>query len=142
MLKETLCFISMLFGHHHCHEEKALPVKSISGNQVLIAHAHAGNERGKAHIVGTVEKAFSAGTVSSHRNHLDITVTQNGKVIQSMATTFFPMEIPATRQGIRGRSIFNITTGELPPDAEITVAVHGQPIHVSNRAPSHTMSRK
>lgn len=128
MFKESICFISMLFGHHSCPNENAIPVQSTSGNGVIIVNVHAGNERGKTHITGSVEKAMNAGSVNSSRVHLDITATQKGKVLRSLATTFFPTEIPATRRGTPGRSKFDVTISELPSNAEITVTVHRQPI--------------
>lgn len=128
MFKESICFISMIFGHHSCPNENVIPVISTSGNGVIIANVHAGNERGKTHIRGSVEKAMNAGSVNSSRVHLDITATQKGKVLRSLATTFFPTEIPATRRGTPGRSTFSVTTSELPSNAEIAVTVHQQSI--------------
>ena len=128
MFKETFCFISMLFGHHTCPDEKVLPAKPTSQCGVIVASVHAGNERGKTHVTGSVEKGMCAGIVSTARTHLDITATKNGKIIRKVATGFSPSTIPASRQGTCGRSTFAVNLSELPPDAEITVAVHDQPM--------------
>lgn len=133
MLKETLCFVSMLFGHHTCPDEKALPVKSTSHHHVQVAYVHAANEHGKTHITGAVEKTTEAGSVSSAHTHLDITATQKGKVLWVKRTAFFPGTIPESRQGNRGRSTFDLTTKELPADAEITVVVHHQPLSLCKK---------
>ena len=128
MFKETFCFLSMLFGHHTCSDEKVLPAKATSHSGAIIANVHAGNERGKTHVTGSVEKGMCAGTVSTARTHLDITATKNGKIIRKVATGFSPSTIPPTRQGTCGRSTFAVNLSELPPAAEITVAVHDQPM--------------
>ena len=130
MFKETFCFISMLFGHHTCPDEKVLPAKSTSQGGAIIANVHAGNERGKTHVTGSVSKGMCAGTVSTARTHLDITATKNGKVIRKVATGFSPSTIPASRQGNPGRSTFAVNLSELPSDAEIAVAVHDQPMRL------------
>ncbi|MDD5349993.1 MAG: hypothetical protein PHQ12_07265 [Chthoniobacteraceae bacterium] len=130
MLKETLCFVSMLFGHHTCSDEKALTVRCTSRNGVVVCQTHAGNERGKTHISGSVEKGAGAANIHAASTHLDIVATRKGKVIRSVATGFFPATLPETRQGIRGRSTFDVRMGELPPDAEIAVSVHRQPMRL------------
>ena len=130
MFKETFCFISMIFGHHTCPEEKVLPAKATSQSSAIIASVHAGNERGKTHVTGSVEKGMCAGMVSTARTHLDITATKKGKVIRKVATGFAPSTIPASRQGKPGRSTFGVSLNALPADAEVAVAVHDQPMRL------------
>ena len=130
MFKETFCFISMLFGHHTCPDEKVLPAKATSQNGAIISSIHAGNERGETHVTGSVTKGMCAGTVSTSRTHLDITATKMGKVIRKVATDFSPSTIPASRQGNPGRSTFGVSLNALPTDAEIAVAVHDQPMRL------------
>ncbi|GEM_PF-3354273 len=128
MFKETICFVSMLTGHHSCPNEKVIPVQNESRNGVVVYQTHAGVEDGYTHISGTVKKGFGPGEVSAANTHLDITATRNGKVIHAVATDFFPKTIPATRQGTPGRSRFAVKMGELPPDAKILVSVHREPL--------------
>jgi hypothetical protein len=128
MFKETICFVSMLTGYHGCPDEKVLFVQYASRDGVVICQAHAASEEGKTHIAGSVKKGFGAGDVNSSNAHLDITATQNGKVIRAVAADFFPTTIPATRQGTPGRSRFALEIPELPPDAKIAVNVHREPI--------------
>ena len=130
MFKETFCFISMLFGHHTCPDEKVLPAKATSQSGAIISSVHAGNERGKTHVTGSVTKGQCAGAVSTARTHLDITATKNGKALRTVATGFSPSTIPANRQGSCGRSTFAVNLSELPSDAEIAVAVHDQPMRL------------
>jgi len=120
----------MLFGHHTCPDEKVLPAKATSQCSVIIASVHAGNERGKTHVTGSVKKGMCAGTVSATRTHLDITATKKGKIIRTVATGFSPSTIPASRQGTCGRSTFAVNMSELPPGTEITIAVHDQPMRL------------
>ena len=128
MFKETVCFVSMFFGHHTCPDEKQIPVQCTARDGIIICETHAGNERGATHISGSVEKGMSTGHISTANTHLDIVATRKGKVIRTFATEFFPRTIPETRQGVRGRSTFAISVKELPRDAEIAITVHQQPI--------------
>ncbi|XHR28623.1 MAG: hypothetical protein ACFUZC_22235 [Chthoniobacteraceae bacterium] len=128
MFIETICFVSMLTGHHSCPNEKVIPVQNESRSGVVVYQTHAGSEDGLTHISGIVKKGFGPGEVSAANTHLDITATRNGKVIRAIATDFFPKTIPATRQGTPGRSRFAVKIDELPPDAKIAVSVHREPL--------------
>lgn len=128
MFKETLCFVSMLFGHHTCPDEKQIPVQCTSQGGIIICETHAGTERGATHISGSVAKGTGARHASASNTHLDITVSRKGKVVRTIATEFFPRTIPETRQGVPGRSNFALSLKELPPDTDIAITVHQQPL--------------
>lgn len=129
MIKETICAVSMLTGHHVCNDEAVLKAKPDSRDGLTITQIHAGNEAGKTHINGAIEKSLAAGNANAANTHVDIVVTHKGKTVRTIATEFFPKDIPATRQGIVGRSRFAVSLDKpIPADAEITVSTHRQPI--------------
>ena len=124
MLKETVCIVSMAMGWHTCPNETKLPVTGISRDGLVVCSLHAGTDRGKTHINGKVEKSFGLPVSATTKNHVDIVITQKGKTIQSLRAGLLPSQIPATRQGVPGRSSFGVTLDPLPADAQITVVPH------------------
>lgn len=119
-------FAGALAGHPR---RDVVPVERISGRagEIVTAHAEAIGPAGSTLVSGTIRNGFGFSEV--HNAHVDVKVLgADRRVVNAMATEFFPRPIPSDYRGHPRRAFFSARLPFVPAaGSTIQVAFHPTP---------------